>query len=277
MTDGGGYTTPVAPPPTPTAAPVAPKTIEQLTQAAKDTAYWASQNLGNGPDAKYDQKQAKLAADALQSALAEKAKSDAAAKAAADKAAADAAAAKAAAEAEAARLAAIEAARSRSSVNLGNVSPQPAYSPPTTTTTPAPSVKTATPQYILFNDDEIPVDAMIDLLFENIGGQELLTIARGDTVNGQKILYQPIKNLGIIKEQYNPNNIVRLQNTSNNFFSNFSIKLLDKIPVVGNGLNGSNVYLDSSGNLVIEFVNLEDDEQAEIEITSSGIIAEVGI
>jgi hypothetical protein len=149
------------------------------------------------------------------------------------------------------------------------------YAPSTPPATPA--IKTGTPQYILFNDDEVPVDAIVDLLFENIGGQELLSIGRSDTVNGQKVLYQPIKNLNILKEQYNPNNVIRLQNTSDKFFSNFSIKLTDKIPNVGNGPNGTNVYLDSSGNLVIEFINLFDEEQAEIEITSSGIINEVGI
>jgi hypothetical protein len=155
--------------------------------------------------------------------------------------------------------------------------PTPSYSPSYSTPTPTPAIKTATPQFILFNDDEVPVDAIVDLLFENIGGQELLSIGRSDTINGQKILYQPIKNLNILKEQYNPNNIIRLQNTSDKFFNSFSIKLADKIPVVGNGSNGSNVYLDPSGNLVIEFINLSDEEQAEIEITSSGIINEVGI
>jgi hypothetical protein len=167
----------------------------------------------------------------------------------------------------------------------GQVDSTPYYAPRQDPPTPPP-IKTATPQFVLFNDDEVPVDAMVDLLFENIGGQELLSIARADTVNGQKILYQPIKNLNILKEQYNPNNIIRLQNTSDKLFSNFSIKLADKIPNVGNGFyyssgnkvyDGTTVYLDDDGNLVIEFVNMLEGEQAEIEITSSGIINEVGI
>jgi hypothetical protein len=156
------------------------------------------------------------------------------------------------------------------------VDSKPNYFDPPPSPAPPP-IKTATPQYILFNDDEVPIDAMVDLLFENIGGHELLSIGRSDTVNGQKVLYQTIKNLNVLKEQYNPNNIIRLQNTSDKFFSNFSIKLTDKIPIVGNGPNGTNTYLDSSGNLVIEFINMSDEEQVEIEITSSGIINEVGI
>jgi murein DD-endopeptidase MepM/ murein hydrolase activator NlpD len=208
---------------------------------------------------------------AIDRANAEKGRNDSAAAAAErERLAAEAERARLAAEAaEAARLAALSA-------NAGGGNATPYYAPYVPNPTP-PSIKTATPQFVLFNDDEIPVDAIVDLLFENIGGQELLMITRADTVNGQKILYQPIKNLNILRDQYNPNNIVRLQNTSDKFFSNFSIKLAEKIPVVGNGLNGDNVYLNSDGDLVIEFVNLENGEQAEIEITSSGIIAEVGI
>lgn len=152
----------------------------------------------------------------------------------------------------------------------------PPYVAPYTPPYVAP-VKTATPQYVLFNDDEVPVDVIVDLLFENVGGQELLNISRHDTVQGQKILYQPIKNLNILNEEYNPNNLIRLQQTSDKFFANYTIKLSDKIPTIGNGLNGDNVYLDNDGNLIIEFVNLNNDEQIEIQITSSGTIYEAGI
>ena len=58
---------------------------------------------------------------------------------------------------------------------------------------------------------------MSDLIFENIGGQELINIARTDTINGQKILYQPIKNINSINQEYGPNNIVGLQKTSDKF------------------------------------------------------------
>lgn len=140
-------------------------------------------------------------------------------------------------------------------------------------------VKTAGPDIIKFNDNAIEENAeiIVDLLFENIGGQELLTIARFDTVNGQDVSYQPIKNLNILQQEYNPNNLVRIQKTSDTIFANFPIKLNDKIPVVGNGTNGDNVYLDNDGNLVIEFVNLLSDEQIETQITISGTIYEAGI
>ena len=136
-------------------------------------------------------------------------------------------------------------------------------------------VKTATPDIVLFNDETVPIEVMEDLLFENIGGQELINIARSDTINGQSVSYQPIKNISAIQQQYNPNNIVSLQQTSNKFFAGFSIKLEDKIPSEGNGSNGSNIYIDpNNGNLTIELIKLETDEQVEIQIVTNGTIYE---
>jgi hypothetical protein len=139
-------------------------------------------------------------------------------------------------------------------------------------------IKTASIDTVLFDDAILPIDIMSDLIFENIGGQELISIVRSDIVNGQKISYQPIKNLSLIQQQYNPNNILGLQQTANRFFAGFSIKLEDKIPEVGNGLNGENVYFDeSTGDLIIEFVNLSNDEQIETQITVNGTIYEANL
>ena len=149
---------------------------------------------------------------------------------------------------------------------------------PTIISEPTPSVKTAPIDTILFDDEVVPIEIMSDLIFENIGGQELISIVRSDIVNGQKISYQPIKNLSSIQQQYNPNNILGLQQTANRFFAGFSIKLEDKIPEVGNGLNGENVYFDeSTGDLIIEFINLSNDEQIETQITVNGTIYEANL
>jgi hypothetical protein len=136
-------------------------------------------------------------------------------------------------------------------------------------------VKSATKDIILFDDGAVPVDLMADLIFEDIGGQELINIARRDTVNGQKVIYQPIKNLASIEQQYNPNNIISLQATADKYFANFPIKLDDKIPQDGGGPLGEYVYIDViTGDLIVEAVNLELDEQIEIQIARSGTIYE---
>jgi hypothetical protein len=168
--------------------------------------------------------------------------------------------------------------------NTGSVdySPPPVSAEPltpTTTATTSPTVvqpvKTAPIDTILFNDDEVPIEVMTDLIFEDIGGQELINIARNDIINGQQVSYQPIKNISSIQQQYNPNNILSVQSTSDKYFANFPIKLENKIPESGTGPNNVHVYLDSTnGNLVIEAINVESDEQIEVEITVSGTIYE---
>jgi len=167
--------------------------------------------------------------------------------------------------------------------NTSYYSPGPAPLTPADITTasvaaalpPPPPVKTASIDTVLFNSDELPIEVMTDLIFENIGGHELINIARNDIINGQQVSYQPIKNLSSIQQQYNPNNILSVQATSDKYFSNFPIKLENKIPRLGTGPNGKHIYIDSTnGNLVIEAVNVEEDEQIEIEITVSGTIYE---
>lgn len=154
-------------------------------------------------------------------------------------------------------------------------SPTPPVIPPPPPP-PPPPVKTAPIDTILYpSDDLLPVEIMSDLIFENIGGQELINIARNDTVNGQQVVYQPIKNLTQIQQQYNPNNIVALQDTSDKYFQNFAIKLETKVPEEGTGPAGAHVYIDpETGDLVVEAINLEPDEQVELEITLSGTIYE---
>lgn len=141
-----------------------------------------------------------------------------------------------------------------------------------------PPVKSAPIDTIVFLDDNFIPEQLEELLFENVGGQELLSIARNDTVNGQSVIYQPFKNLGILQEIYNPTSLLKLQETSDKFFSNFLINLRSKIPYVGNGLNGLNYYLDlANGNGIIELINMRPDEQVEIQIATAGIIEDVGI
>lgn len=144
--------------------------------------------------------------------------------------------------------------------------------PPTPSlVTPAPTaVKSATPEIILFDEAAVTDEVMINLLFEDIGGEEILMIARNDTVNGQNVIYQPIKNLISLNQEYNPQNILSLQGVSSTYFKNFPINLDYKIPNVGGGPDGRSVYVDEkTGDIVIEAVNLESDEQIEIQVIRS--------
>lgn len=132
-------------------------------------------------------------------------------------------------------------------------------------------VKVARPDIILFDDETTPIEIMTDLIFENIGGQELINILRSDIINGQNVSYQPIKNLTNLYFQYNPQNILALQDTDSNYFKKFPINFASKVPYCGTGPDCAIVYIDSeTSNLIINVVNLGRDEQVEVSIISDG-------
>jgi hypothetical protein len=152
------------------------------------------------------------------------------------------------------------------------------------------SVKIATPDLILFNDEAMSIEIMTDLIFEDIGGYELATISRHDLVNGQKVIYAPIKNLTDLYLQYNPNNVLRLQ-SSDSYFKSLSLSIFDHLPICGTGYdlvekvgepdktkwtkvpNCKSVYIDPlTGDLIINLVNVKENEQVEIQVLSSGEI-----
>lgn len=155
------------------------------------------------------------------------------------------------------------------------------------------SVKIATPDLILFNDEAMSIEIMTDLIFEDMGGYELATISRHDLVNGQKVVYAPIKNLTDLYLQYNPNNVLRLQ-SSDSYLKSLSLSIFDHLPACGTGYdispppnnlnetdktkwiktpNCKSVYIDPiSGDLVINLINVKENEQAEVQILTSGDI-----
>lgn len=138
-------------------------------------------------------------------------------------------------------------------------------------------VKSAPIDTVVFVDETLSENLITDLLFEDIAGQELLSIARNDTVNGQTVSYQPIKNLNILNETYNPVDLLKIKETSNRYFNNFVINLREKIPTLKEENNYKNYYIDDNGNLIIELINIRLDEQVEIQLANGAIIDEIGI
>jgi hypothetical protein len=144
------------------------------------------------------------------------------------------------------------------------------------------SIKVATPELISILDDDTPIDQkieiMTDLLFEDIGGQEIINIARNDIVNGQEVIYQPIKNITNLYYQYNPQNILALQKTDKDYFKNFPIILYNKVPECGTGFdlvdnqaipNCQYIYINPvTGDLIIDLINMKTSEEVEIQIIS---------
>jgi hypothetical protein len=135
--------------------------------------------------------------------------------------------------------------------------------------------------------EDITAQSLEKLLFENIGGIELASIIRHDTVEGTNPYYKIISNLSRIKVQLDPITLISRQRsglTPEDFGR--QIALFTKIPLseylqdIG-ALNY--IFIDDDdasptyGNLIIELVNLDGDEFVEVEIATSGTIYEVDI
>lgn len=158
----------------------------------------------------------------------------------------------------------------------------PSPSPPSMITT---AVKQADPSIIQYNEQNTPKELLTFLLYEDVSGTELINISRHDTINGQQVGYSLIKNLSVLNKAFNPNNILAGQTTYAAYLNQYAIDLPSKLPsyrdvyVDQNGDQISDdiniVYLEN-GDLVIEFTNLNDDEFAEIQISTNGTIYSIG-
>lgn len=146
------------------------------------------------------------------------------------------------------------------------VSPVP-NSPVPVFSSSSSGIKAATPDlFVTSKVDDIGI--LEDLLFESLAGQELLSLARHDTVNGQNVSYLPIKNLSALAVQYSPQNLLSLQNPSTAYFNNFPIKLETKVP---DGNIEDIIYIEQgTGDLIINLINMNPDEHVEIQVLTSG-------
>lgn len=191
---------------------------------------------------------------AREQAIREQAERDRAAQAARDQAAREQAAREEAARiAEAARIEAL------------------ARQPKPLVITPREPVKYATPSDVLIDTNDLPVDLILKLTLEKIGGIELISLVRHDTVNGQNIVYRPIKNVSQLAISYNPQNMVQVPDTAESFFKNFPIRLENHIPQDTNEFPPPVAYIDEeTGNVIIDTVNLKTDYEIELQMVSSG-------
>jgi hypothetical protein len=159
------------------------------------------------------------------------------------------------------RLAAIERARQEAIARM----PVPL---PTISTEP---VKYATPDVVLIDPNDVPIDLILKLTLEKIGGLELINLVRHDTVNGQNIIYRPLKNVSQLAIDYNPQNMIKLPDSADSYFKNFAIKLENHIQQETNELPALVTYIDPvTENVIIETTSMRADYEVEVQMVSSG-------
>jgi hypothetical protein len=139
-------------------------------------------------------------------------------------------------------------------------------------------VKYATPSDVLIDINDLPVDLILKLTLEKIGGLELISLVRHDTVNGQNIVYRPIKNISQLAIDYNPQNMVKMPDSADSYFKNFPIKLENHIQQTTNELPPLVAYIDSATeNVIIDVVNIKADYEIEVQMVSSGKVFDATI
>jgi hypothetical protein len=119
---------------------------------------------------------------------------------------------------------------------------------------------------IMQDDFVIPPEILIKLLFEDIGAQELLLLSRHDVLNGKKIAYQPISNIGDIEIAYGADAILSAADSFKNYFKNFKIFLesyVEEFKEYSGAPNSKVVPI--SGALSLEFRELRSDHRVEIQ------------
>jgi len=142
-----------------------------------------------------------------------------------------------------------------------------------------PSRETSINQ-INFNEQTMTPEAFEDLILEDIGGRELLTLSRHDSLIGITApKYSPIKNISATLLANSPINIAPNPNSTIDFFDTFSILLSSYIPTdtelnaLDAGYKKYYLYYEPSTNsFIINASNIFNNEGVEVEfITFSSL------
>lgn len=126
---------------------------------------------------------------------------------------------------------------------------------------------------IALNEQTMTEEAFTDLILEDIGGRELITLSRHFDLVGTSVpTYSPIKNISSVLFANSPINIAPNPNSTIDFFDTFSLVLSSYLPTDAelNALDAdykkSYVYYESSTNsIIVNAANIANNEGVQIE------------
>jgi len=134
--------------------------------------------------------------------------------------------------------------------------------------------KIADPQYIVSTDPAANVEEMQNTLWQNIGGHEIISLARRDLVSGKRISYQIIADLQKLDSEYNPRSIISIENSSPFYFNNFGIKFEKYLPsedalqTVDPNLSNP-ITINANNDITIYVSNIKDSYEVEVQSIAS--------
>ena len=136
------------------------------------------------------------------------------------------------------------------------------------------STKTGDPQFFVLTDSAFTVEDLENAIWQNIGGHEIISLARRDLVDGQNLDYKLINNLKDLQEEYNPKTIFLIEDIITKYFDRFGLKFENFLPSsqalsrIDDGIDQP-VVLDDDSNIVVYVKNIKENQEVEIQVLGS--------
>lgn len=138
--------------------------------------------------------------------------------------------------------------------------PRPPPPPPPPGQKQTSQVKISSVNVVNRNYDATSVEQMERLYFQNVGGTEILSVARHDTVGGEEVVFNNVDNLSELRSQFNPLNILMTTNL-NSLFSEYGVDIGQKI-----GALDETFSMNVDGGIDIQVFNVNRDEYVQVQI-----------
>ena len=138
--------------------------------------------------------------------------------------------------------------------------PRPPPPPPPPGQKQTSQVKISSVNVVNRNYDATSVEQMEKLFFQNVGGTEILSVTRHDTVGGEEVVFNNVDNLSELRSQFNPLNILMTTNL-NSLFSEYGVDIGQKI-----GALDETFSMNVDGGIDIQVFNVNRDEYVQVQI-----------
>jgi hypothetical protein len=145
-------------------------------------------------------------------------------------------------------------------------SPTPAIAPkpkPGQTTANVDVVKIADANIVTYDYEQSSIEELEKLYFQNIGGTEILTVARHDNVGGEDVTYALVDNLKELNTEFNPLNILTTESIHKHF-NRFAIDMTQRI----DSINQAIYVNEEEPMLMVYLYDIKPDEYVQIQVAN---------
>ena len=146
-------------------------------------------------------------------------------------------------------------------------SPPPAPPPPPPPPPPKgqdalnQSVKIGGNNLVTWLKDQASVEQLEKMYFQDIGGTEILSVARHDNINGESTAYHEVANVEEIQRQFNSQNLM-LNNDIRSIFNKFAIDMSKRIPDLQAAVSSD------ADAFVVYLSDVKEDEYVQLEVAN---------